>query len=135
MVVRLRSTVSAIFLTACASCASPAPPVRPQGAWGPEACPDGTRFHRSERYWEEFATWPAQWCTLPDGARHGPWTEWFDDGHVRRMGLYVHGVPEGRWLAWKAPGWWPPWGSHDYEKIELHYVQGVLVKTTRAPSE
>lgn len=130
-----RSSASLALVAALAACASPAPLVREQGAWGAEACPSGTRFHRSERYWEEFASWPAQWCSLPDGTRHGPWTEWFEDGHVRRMGLYVNGVPEGRWLAWKEPGWWPPWGPHDYQKIELSYEHGTLVKATRASTE
>ena len=130
-----RRRASAALLAALAGCASPAARVREQGAWGAEACPDGTIFRRSEKHWEEFATWPAQWCALPNGTRHGPWTEWFEDGHVRRMGLYANGVPEGRWLVFKEPGWWPPWGGDAYEKIELHYDHGVLVKTTRAERE
>lgn len=128
---RHRKRALALLLAGCAACATPEAPVRAQGAWGAEACPEGTRFHRSERYWEEFATWPAQWCTLPDGTRHGPWTEWFEDGHVRRMGLYVNGVPDGRWLSWKERGWRPFGGGERYEKIELQYSQGVLVRSTR----
>jgi len=122
--------VTAVLLAVCASCATPAPPIRSQGAWGPEACPDGALFHRSEKYWEEFASWPAQWCSLPDGTKHGPWTEWFEDGHVRRNGFYVNGVPEGRWLVWKESGWWAFWSGSSYEEIELQYARGVLLHST-----
>jgi hypothetical protein len=51
------------------------------------------------------------------------------------MGLYVNGVPEGRWLVWKEPGWWAFWSGGSYEKIELQYARGVLTRTTHPGRE
>ncbi len=124
--------VAPVWLVVGASCATTDAPVQWQGEWGAEACPEGTQFHRSEKYWQEFATWPAQWCTLPGGTKHGPWIEWFEDGHIRRMGFYVNGVPEGHWVVWKKPGWWKLWGADDYERIDLEYSGGSLIRSNRA---
>lgn len=123
-----------LVVGACASSSSPSSAPERLGSFTAQDCPAGTQFHRSEKYWEEFATWPAQWCARPDGTRHGPWTEWHEDGHVRRIGLYVDGAPEGRWLVWTKPPWWRRLWSDTYEKIELKYSHGVLVRADRVGS-
>jgi hypothetical protein len=119
-----------VLLAGCAG-SGPEPPAQHEGAFVAQACPDGTVLHRSEKYWEEFADWPAQWCALPDGTKHGPWTEWHADGHLRRKGFYVNGVPEGHWIVWKKAGWWKLWGD-PYERIELEYSGGTLRRADRA---
>ena len=130
MLTTRRFLATALATALCGSCSTAGAPAERDGKWGADACPEGAVLHRSEKYWEEFASWPAQWCALPDGTRHGPWTEWHEDGHVRRMGLYVNGVPEGRWLVWKKAGWWKLWGP-PYERIELDYSAGSLRHANR----
>jgi len=131
----LRFRVAATLVAVgCASSSLPPVSAPPPGAFTAQDCPQGTVFHRSEKYWEEFASWPAQWCARPDGTKHGPWTEWHEDGHPRRIGLYVNGAPEGRWLVWTKPPWWKRLWSDGYEKVELKYSNGTLVRTDRAGS-
>jgi hypothetical protein len=39
-----------------------------------------------------------------DGAKHGKFTLWYDNGQVRSQGFHVHGKPAGEWIYYAKDG-------------------------------
>ena len=120
----MRSRSFLPLLLATLACASPALPESLESRWDPGRCPPGTQFRYQSRYWEVFATWPAQWCELPDGTKHGPWSEWFNSGELNRSGTYEFGVRVGTWDIWNRPPWWQVWRHGSMEHIQIVYEAG-----------
>ena len=119
----MRAASRVVWLVAATACASGPAPLEER--WHADACPPGTQVHFQEKYWSDFATWPAQWCARPDGTKHGSWSEWYPDGHVRVSGQFVDGERVGVWIIYqKRPGWWERRREGKYQRIEFDYDAG-----------
>lgn len=53
---------------------------------------------------EAGLTGTAEWCSLPDGTRHGQFIAWHPNGVKASEGDYRGGKKNGRWLAWDDTG-------------------------------
>jgi antitoxin component YwqK of YwqJK toxin-antitoxin module len=45
-----------------------------------------------------------QWCARSDGAKHGPWHEWYPSGTPKSAGPYADGKMEGKWQTFYEDG-------------------------------
>ena len=87
--------LTALALWACASV--PADSLE-QGGLVPDAnaavhCPRGTVFAAGQT----MGRLSAVWCEKPDGRRHGPYVEWWENHQKKGAGLYQDGVRHGVW--------------------------------------
>jgi len=69
------------------------------------SCPEGTTLRR-----EVSPTTQTQlvWCAMPNGEKHGPWSEWFLTGKAkgkpRVQGQYAQGRMQGAWTHYHDDG-------------------------------
>lgn len=46
----------------------------------------------------------AVWCEKPDGQRHGPYLEWWENHQKKSVGLYRDGLRQGLWTFFLMDG-------------------------------
>jgi hypothetical protein len=103
----------------------------------PLVCPAGTQTN--DRLPAYGATEYEQWCSRPDGVRHGPLVTWHANGRPSIAGQYRDGVEDGTWTHWhptgerrsvhtyvdgKPHGVWRDWHPNGKLEQESHYVAG-----------
>jgi hypothetical protein len=90
---RWLAPLAALGLAACAS----APPIEQPGlipdAQAAVSCPRGTVFAAGQT----MGRLSAVWCEKPDGRRHGPYVEWWENHQKKGAGMYQDGVRHGVW--------------------------------------
>lgn len=58
-------------------------------------CPSGAKL-----LGDEPPNGTLTWCAKEDGSKHGPWTEWYEGGSLKRTGRYTDGKMQGRWVSY-----------------------------------
>ena len=103
------------------ACASP-PPLPPSDQPGLVAdanaairCDRGTVFAAGQTQGRLSAVW----CERPDGRRHGPYLEWWENHQKKGAGSYRDGVRHGTWTFFL------PSGQRD---SQIEYVNGEAVQ-------
>lgn len=97
---QLWGPLAALLLGACAS----APPIEQSGpimdANAAVSCPHGTVFAAGQTQ----GRLSAAWCEKPDGRRHGPYVEWWENRQKKGAGEYRDGVRAGVWTFFVPSG-------------------------------
>jgi len=57
------------------------------------SCPHGTVFAAGQT----MGRLSAVWCEKPDGRRHGPYVEWWENHQKKGAGMFRDGVRDGVW--------------------------------------
>lgn len=83
-------------------------------------CPSGTSFAAGQTQGRLSAVW----CERPDGRRHGPYVEWWENRQKKAAGLYQDGVRQGVWTFFQSNG---------MRDSQIEYKNGESVRTL-APS-
>lgn len=108
----------ALLLGACAS-SPPLPPIDQPGvvtdANAAIRCERGTVFAAGQTQGRLSAVW----CERPDGRRHGPYLEWWENHQKKGAGSYRDGVRHGTWTFFL------PSGQRD---SQIEYVNGEAVQ-------
>ena len=78
------------------------------------SCPHGTVFAAGQTQGRLSAVW----CERPDGRRHGPYIEWWENHQKKSSGLYQDGVRQGVWT------FFVPSGQRD---SQIEYRNGAAV--------
>lgn len=63
-------------------------------------CPSGTMPARGVAY----NTYTSVWCEQKEGAKHGPYLEWWENGTKKATGQFKDGVRDGRWTFFRENG-------------------------------
>lgn len=63
-------------------------------------CERGTRLSRGT----SFQRYTSAWCEKPDGTRHGPFIDWWENGQKKTAGLYKEGRRDGVWTFFRETG-------------------------------
>jgi hypothetical protein len=64
------------------------------------SCPSGTMPARGVAY----NTYTSVWCEQKDGAKQGPYLEWWENGTKKATGQFKDGVRDGRWTFFRENG-------------------------------
>ena len=119
----VRAALTALLRGACAS----SPPLPPSDQPGLVAdanaairCDRGTVFAAGQTQGRLSAVW----CERPDGRRHGPYLEWWENHQKKGAGSYRDGVRHGTWTFFL------PSGQRD---SQIEYVNGEAVQPAGAP--
>jgi hypothetical protein len=64
-------------------------------------CPPDTQLIGSQKMTQQSCSYQDSNGTV---VRHGPFTEWYVNGHKSNEGTYVHGKQEGVWTYWDESG-------------------------------
>lgn len=111
-------TALAVLVGACAS-SPPLPPIDQPGvvadANAAIRCDRGTVFAAGQTQGRLSAVW----CERPDGRRHGPYLEWWENHQKKGAGSYRDGVRHGTWTFFL------PSGERDSQS---EYVNGEAVQ-------
>lgn len=93
--------LAALLGGACASAPSPIDQPGPvTDAPHAISCPRGTVFATGQTKGLPSAVW----CERPDGRRHGPYIEWWENTQKKSAGLYQEGVRHGTWTFFTPSG-------------------------------
>lgn len=118
-----RAALLALGLGACAS-SPPLPPIDQPGvvadANAAIRCDRGTVFAAGQTQGRLSAVW----CERPDGRRHGPYIEWWENHQKKGAGNYRDGMRHGTWTFFL------PSGQRD---SQIEYVNGEAVQPAGAP--
>lgn len=90
------TAIAALALGACASETAVAQLDQPgliQDANAAIRCPHGTAVAAGQTQGRLSAVW----CEKPDGRRHGPYLEWWENHQKKSAGMYQDGVRHGVW--------------------------------------
>lgn len=82
-------------------------------------CPRGTAVAAGQTQGRLSAVW----CEKPDGRRHGPYLEWWENHQKKSAGLYQDGVRNGVWSFFLMDG---------QRDSQVEYKNGEAVSTTAA---
>lgn len=120
----LRCAGLAAGLTAALGACTPTPrpdQLAPNDPARAIACPGGTMPARGVAY----GTYTSVWCEKKDGAKHGPFVEWWENGLKKSVGQYHNGTRDGRWEFFRDSG---------QPDSTVEFRAGVPVKTEAAPT-
>lgn len=67
----------------------------------------------------------AVWCEKPDGQRHGPYLEWWENHQKKSVGLYRDGLRQGLWTFFLMDG---------RRDSQVEYRNGEAVSSSAAAS-
>lgn len=67
----------------------------------------------------------AVWCEKPDGQRHGPYLEWWENHQKKSVGLYRDGLRQGLWTFFLMDG---------QRDSQIEYRNGEAVSSPAAAS-
>lgn len=116
------TALGALLLGACAS-SPPLPPIDQPGviadANAAIRCDRGTVVAAGQTQGRLSAVW----CERPDGRRHGPYLEWWENHQKKGAGTYRDGVRHGTWTFFL------PSGQRD---SQIEYVNGEAVQPAGA---
>jgi len=122
----VRAALTALTALLWGACAS-SPPLPPSDQPGLVAdanaairCDRGTVFAAGQTQGRLSAVW----CERPDGRRHGPYLEWWENHQKKGAGSYRDGVRHGTWTFFL------PSGQRD---SQIEYVNGEAVQPAGAP--
>jgi hypothetical protein len=117
MTLRLGAASAALWLAACASATSNEQLAQPGTVMDANAavhCPRGTAFAAGQTQGRLSAVW----CERPDGRRHGPYIEWWENHQKKGAGLYEDGTRQGVWTFFLSNG---------QRDSQIEYRNGVVV--------
>jgi antitoxin component YwqK of YwqJK toxin-antitoxin module len=105
----LDPVIGALALTAIGALLAAVPARRQRAAALHLPCPPRTREGGGPPPMDHF-----QWCEVDRGkdavlgaqesVKHGPWVAWWDRNHLRQVGQFFAGRPEGQWLSYHRNG-------------------------------
>ncbi len=92
---------AALLLSACASAGPPLDQPGPiLDANTAVHCPRGTAYAAGQTQGRLSAVW----CEKPDGRRHGPYIEWWENRQKKGAGMYQDGNRNGIWTFFLSSG-------------------------------
>jgi hypothetical protein len=94
--------LGSLLLCACASAPTQAldQPGPVPDATAALHCPRGTALAAGQTQGRLSAVW----CERPDGKRHGPYIEWWENHQKKGAGLYQDGLRQGMWTFFLVSG-------------------------------